>query len=340
MIRLVILRIFESYFRHRFLYLVPILMMAIFAAIAFLTAKSSYISLGVLYVRKESLLTSLTSLQENGFGWVTPAKATVTEFEELLKTDAFRRSIILQTDLETQMGGGPITVGETIAEVQQAVWVQTLGDNLVMVGAAHEEPALAQQLVQATIDSFIQWKINADREESVSAETFFDSLIDVYASDLDVARAELRLYLEAHPEPIRGDRPELEQMEIERLESEIGLAEKQLTNALSRQENSSLAVAQAESAVRQTYLVIDTPRLPSQPASSRMDALMNAIIFVVVGVVLSIVGILGAALLDRSHRFPIDVRHTLDLPVLALVPDASAPKKGKRAKSKKQEADA
>ncbi|MCA9932485.1 MAG: hypothetical protein KC415_01075 [Anaerolineales bacterium] len=329
MIRLVILRILESYFRHRFLYLIPIVIMAGVGALAFLTADSSYISLGVIYVRKESLLTSLTNLQDGGFGWVTPAKATVTEFEELLKTDAFRRSVIMQTDLEPQMSGGAIAVGETIGEVRDAVWVQTLGDNLVMVGAAHGEPVIAQQLVAATMESFIQWKINADREESVSAEAFFNSVITVYDSDLETARDDLRLYLEAHPEPLRGDRPEIELMEIERLQAEINIAEKQLTNALERQENSSLAVAQAESAVRQSYLIIDSPKLPTQPASSRTDALMNAIIFVVVGVVLSIVGVLGGALLDRSHRFAIDVRHTLDLPVLALVPDVTERKKGR-----------
>ena len=330
MIRLVLLRISESYFRHRFLYLLPLALMTAVAALAFLTAKTSYISLGVLYVRKDSLLTSLTRLQDGGFGWVTPARATIVEFEELLKTDAFRRAIILKTDLEPQLVNGPIAVGETIAEVRDAVWVQTLGDNLVMVGAAHAQPAIAQQLVQATLDSFIQWKINVDQEESVSAEGFFDSLVVVYESDLDVARDRLRLYLEAHPEPLRGDRPEIEQMEIDRMQAEINLAEKQLSNALERRENASLAKAQAEGAVRQSYLVIDAPRLPSQPASSRRDALVNAIIFVVVGVVLSTIGVLGGALLDRSHRFPVDVRHTLDLPVLALVPNGTERKKRKR----------
>ncbi|MBK9055135.1 MAG: lipopolysaccharide biosynthesis protein [Chloroflexi bacterium] len=338
MIRLVLLRLLETYFRHRFLYLLPILLMAIVGVLSFFSAKASYISLGVIYIRKESFLTSLTDLQDSSFGWVTPAKATVTEFSELLKTDAFRRSIILQTELEPQMAEGGTAIRDTITEVQEAVWVQTLGDNLVMVGAAHGRPEIAQQLVQATIDSFLQWKINSDREESVSAEAFFDSLIAVYDSNLEVARADLRVYLEAHPEPLRGDRPEIELMEIDRLQAEINLAEKQLTNALNQQENSSLAVAQAESAVHQAYLVIDEPKLPSQPASSRMDAAMNSVIFVVVGVVLSVVGVLGAALLDRSHRFAVDVRYTLELPVLALVPDGAAADKPKR-KGKKGNTD-
>ncbi|MCA9930595.1 MAG: hypothetical protein KC419_19055 [Anaerolineales bacterium] len=336
MIRLVLLRILESYFRHRFLYLLPIVMMTVVGVLSFLTANSSYISRGVIYVRKESLLSTLTNLEGDGFGWVTPAKATVTEFEELLKTDAFRRSIILQTGLEERMAGGSIAVAETIAEAHESIWVQTLGDNLVMVGAANEDATTAQQLVAATMENFIQWKINADREESVSAESFFTDLITVYESDLEIACADLRFYLENHPEPLRGDRPTLEQMEINRLQSEIDLAGSQLENALDRQENSRLSLAQAESAARQTYLVIDTPKVATQPASSKTAALINAIVFVVVGIVLSVVAVLGGALLDRSYRFSIDVRFGLELPVLAAVPGAAeSDGKGRKRKKKK-----
>ncbi|MBK9055145.1 MAG: hypothetical protein IPL78_30880 [Chloroflexi bacterium] len=53
------------------------------------------------------------------------------------KPDAFRRSIILQTELEPANGRRGTAIQDTITEVQEAVWVQTLGDNLVMVGAAH-----------------------------------------------------------------------------------------------------------------------------------------------------------------------------------------------------------
>jgi hypothetical protein len=50
---------------------------------------------------------------------------------------------------------------------------------------------------------------------------------------------------------------------------------------------------------------------------------MGPAIFVVVGIILTIVCIIGGALLDRSFRFPLDVLTSLDLPVLALVPDIS-----------------
>lgn len=294
------------------------------APLLFIFAEPSYISVGVLYVRRESLITSLTRLQEGGFGWVTPAKATVDEFDELLKTEAFRRSIASQTDLEQEMGGDPILVEEKLGEVQEAIWTQPIGDNLVLVGAAYKNPLVAQQLAQATLDNFIQWKINIDQEESVSAEQFFDSLVAVYESQREVAQDRLRLYLITNPEPIRGERPSLEQLEIDRLQAELRLAEQQLTNALERRENASLAKSQAESAARQSYLVIDSPKFPIRPATSRMSIAINALILIAAGGVISLIAVLGAALLDRSYRFAIDARHLLSLPVLAQIPDDTA----------------
>jgi uncharacterized membrane protein YccF (DUF307 family) len=69
-------------------------------------------------------------------------------------------------------------------------------------------------------------------------------------------------------------------------------------------------------------MVIDQPQVPQDAVLSTKTLLSNMSIFLVVGIFLAIVGIAGGALLDRSLRFPIDVRHGLSLPVLALVPMA------------------
>jgi hypothetical protein len=158
-------------------------------------------------------------------------------------------------------------------------------------------------------------------------------------SDLEVARDQMKEYLENNPAPVRGSRPELEEMEIGQLQSAINLAESRLTSTQNSEEDARLAMAQAESDARQTYLVIDAATLPTNPASSTMDAVMNMVIFIVIGIVMTVVGILGGALLDRSFRFAIDVRMALDLPVLAEVPDLDAGKKKKK-KKKKQKGEA
>ncbi|MCP4427748.1 MAG: lipopolysaccharide biosynthesis protein [Chloroflexi bacterium] len=323
MLRLALLRVLESYFRHRWLYMLPVVFMLGVAAVAVVTQDPQYMAGGVMYVEKESFLATLTSVRESTFSWDTPAEQTNREISELLQTDAFIRAVIKMTDMEESMDGGIIAVTETIQEVREAAWTQPLGNNQVVVAVAHTEPLITYQLVNAIIENYIQWKINADRVESVTAQEFFDDLTLQYKNDLEVTRREYQNYLIANPEPGRGNRPDLELLEIERLQSDLQLAGNRYADALEKNENAQLALSQAESDVRQTYFFIDAPRIPEEPSTSLTEVATQVIIFAVVGAILSGIGIVGSALLDRSLRFPIDVRHGVDLPVLASVPNVS-----------------
>jgi len=321
MIRLVLLRFLESYFRHRFLYLLPILLMIVFAGVNYMRAKPIYISRGAMYVQRNSLLATLTTATNDGSLWVTPADQTVSEFKELMQTDAFVRAIIQKTDLEAEMTKGSTAIERVYVDVRTAVWTQSLGNNLVMIGATHEKAPLAQQLASALIATYQQWRINSDRQESETAQEFFAGLIQKYQEDLNKARDVLKAYIEQHPDPVRGERPSSEKMELERLQGAIDTALKQLGSALDKEENARLNMARAESDVKQKYYIIDSPNFPEDPENSKKQAAINSAIFVVVGVVLALVGVVIGALLDRALRFPVDVRHMVHLPVLASIPE-------------------
>ncbi|MFZ0547767.1 MAG: hypothetical protein WAM60_20130, partial [Candidatus Promineifilaceae bacterium] len=127
--------------------------------------------------------------------------------------------------------------------------------------------------------------------------------------------------LEDHPEPTRGNRPEVEVLEIDRLQNVLSVASDRYSRALDQLEGARLATIQAEADVRQTYFVVDAPMVPSDPSISRRQLAVSGLIFVFVGVVIAAAAIVGGALLDRSLRFPMDVEQWLDLPVLALVPE-------------------
>jgi capsular polysaccharide biosynthesis protein len=323
MLRLISLRMLESYFRHRWLYLLPFVLMILSAVLFFSFAKPKYISRGVLFVKKESLLAELTSVRGTSFTWQTPASLTVGEINELLQTDSFIRAVISDTDLEARMDGGTDLVNQTIAEVRAAVWVSSIGDNQLRVSAAHENSLFAFQLVNGTINSFMDWKINADRNESVTARNFFTDLIGNYSAEVEGARQNLYDYYEAHPSPIKGDRPIVEQLEITRLQSQLELASSRYASALDKDENARLAAAQAEGDILQSYTVVDSPIVATAPEVSLKQMAMEGAVFVLAGILLSLLAIAGGALLDRSLRFPIDVWHGLHLPVLASVPDVA-----------------
>lgn len=323
MIRLVILRILESYFRHRWLYLLPIVLMTVLGVIFVLVTKPTYTAKGVLYVETQSYLASLTDLRDSGSSWwTTPAESVNQEISELLQTDAFIRAIIQRTSLEEKMDEGSGVVDTLIEETRKNVWPTPLGNNQLQVNAVHEDPEISYQIVNAVIEGYLQWRVNADIAESEVAQSFFTDLIDTYSADLTAAREAMRNYVNAHPVPLRGDRPAEEVMEISRLQGEIDLSASRYATALDKEEETRLAMAQIESDARQTYFLIDAPTIPENPDTSLRKLALSGGIFTVIGVFLSFGLVVGAALLDRSFRFPIDVIHRLELPVLTMIPEA------------------
>ncbi len=334
MVRLVSLRILESYFRHRWLYFLPMLLMLVIAVASFFLIKPKYLAGGVLFVEKESLLSTLISVRETSFSWDTPADETSTEISEMMQTNAFVRAVIRMTDLEENMDEGETAVAMTISDVRKITRTESLGNNQVFVAAEHTDPQVAYQLVNAIIENYIQWKINAARVESVTAQDFFGDLITQYEVAYEVTQREIENYLIAHPQPVRGDRPEIETIEIERLQSALQLAEQRYAKAIENDENAQLSLSQAESDVRQTYFFIDAPKIPNKPSTSLKDRAIQIAIFGVAGMILSGVGVVGSALLDRSLLFPVDVQHGLNLPVLTAVPNAVQSTPGRRQKIK------
>jgi capsular polysaccharide biosynthesis protein len=336
--RQVVIRLVESYFRHRWLYLLPILFMVVVAGLSYVITKPKYLSEGVLYVQKESLLASLNAVGANNSAiWGSPAQITGWEINALVQTDAFIRAVIQQTSLEKDMGAGQDSVATLIKDVRKDVWATPLGDNQIQISGSYKDPIIASQLADGVMKGYLQWKLNGSLAQSGAAQGFFNDLIKGYKSDLDTARLAMKTYIEAHPQPLRGDRPELEQIEIKRLQGDIDQASNRLGSALDKEENARLAQAQSESDVHQTYILIDAPKPPLKPETSLKQIGMNFGIFIAVGLILSLTAIVGGALLDRSIRFPYDVTNSLNLQLLAIVPEVNqtAEKMVKKARVKK-----
>ncbi len=336
MLRLVVLRVLESYFRHRWLYLLPIIIMGVVSILYIVNLKPTYQAGGVVYVQNESLLSSLNTGSSDGFSWVTPAQKSAKELEDLLQTNSFVRAIIQQTDLEQELSQSAENVDNLLEDTRSSVWVQPIGENQILVASAHEDAAVAYQLVNAAIEGHIQWQINAARNESVAALDFFSELIVSYQANVDNAREELERYMVAHPRPARGDRTEVETLEIDQLQSKLSLAESRYASALDKEETARLSLTEVESDVRQKYVLLDAPRLPERPETSKKDLLLIVIVFVAAGGVITVAGIVGGALLDNTFRYPIDVEHLVGLPVVTTVAAPPTTKKSRFVRKKRQ----
>jgi uncharacterized protein involved in exopolysaccharide biosynthesis len=247
----------------------------------------------------------------------------VSEVNELVLTEAFIRSVIQKTDLEANMADGPDVVQKIIDGFRTQLSVTAVGDSIIEITVKNTDPKLAQQLAAAVIESYSFWKLNGDRQESAVAQAFFAGVIPGYQADLQKVRDELETFLKQHPVQLRGERPAEEQVEIDRLQSAVESSAKRVEGALEKEESARLSQTQAESSVRQDYLLIDAPTVPTKPETSLKERITGPAIFAIIGLMLTLGGVIGGALLDRSFRFPVDVRSSLDLPVLALVPDVS-----------------
>ncbi len=241
-------------------------------------------------MQKEPLLAQLTSVRGSDFSWQTPAAITVGELKELIQTESFIRAVIMDTDLEANMSSGLAAVKDTITEARKAVWVTAVGDNQIAIGANHEQAKLSMQLANGVIGTFLQWKINGDLADSQAAHTFFTGLIAQYKTDVDSARQTLYNYLEAHPAPLKGERPPVEQLEIARLQSELNMVQTRYASAIDKDENAMLAAAQAQDNVVQSYVLIDSPVLPEKPEISLKETVLQKSVFVAAGILLSLIG--------------------------------------------------
>ncbi len=320
---LALFRILESYFQHPWLYLSPILVMTIACFTYFALEEPNYVSEGVISIQSDTLLENVAGIGDSGFNWVTPAQATSDEFNELMQTDAFVRLIVQQTPLEGRMDDGEDAIEETIQDTRDALIILPLGANQVRLTADYRVPEIAHKIAEGAVNAFIQWKIDSDKQDSISARVFLENLIPEYEAEYNEAIANLESFLLQNPEPLRGNRPALEQLQIERLETEVGQSYNRLITAEENLEEIRLQEVIAEGTTKQTYTIVDYPLEPATPEIYLEDVVTIVAIFASVGITLTVLGIIGNSLLDRTMRLPIDARYVTDLPVLAVIDNLS-----------------
>lgn len=322
MVRLALLRLIESFFRHWWLYLLPVIIAAAASGYFAFKQKPAYTSSGTLYVQTESLVASLNDLPGSaGTAWVTPAEMYVTQLSSLLHTEAFLRSVVKNTPLSEKLNVSPENIGTVIVEINKSLRVDKINDNLVSFSATAETSGVAKQLASQIVESYVLWKLNSQRQDSIAAQDFFGGLLTPRQKELDDARSALETYLTQNPAPPRGaDRPALQLLKIEQLQKTITTAEERVNELRTKDDSAKLSQVQAERNLRQTYLTVDAPQEPLTPTNGLIKRLQENILFLLVGIALSILGVVGSAVIDPSLRFPIDVRNRLFLPTLGMPP--------------------
>ncbi|MFV9503984.1 MAG: hypothetical protein AB4911_05390 [Oscillochloridaceae bacterium umkhey_bin13] len=333
-----LLRFFELAWRNRWLHLVPMLIMTVAGVVFLLTPV--YQSYASIYVQRSTLLGDLVAIRIrdnlfNGVQILTPASMTITELQGLIQTDAFAYAVISQSNKREELNGSARQVEQVLALYRDSINISAGGDHLVRIMIEVDDPFLAEQFATATLEAFRLWQISKNAQDGRVAQAFFDEVIAVYRDDLALARAALRDFLILNPEPAVGTRPVEELFELSQLETGVRLAESRLQDVIDKSEDARIAVAQSERDVDQIYRVIDRPFVPTVPRPLS-EQIMLALIFPIVGVLISIIIILGRCATERTLLNLEDVRAELALPMLAEI--GAAPRKQTRRKQPQTQA--
>ena len=322
------LRLLETFFHRWWLCLLPAVLLVGLGAASVATAKSNYLSQGVMYVESQTLLSKLTGTDNNAANnaFLTPAQDANARLTSLIGTDEFINSIVDRAGLTDSVKAGLLTV----IQIRRSIAVSSLSANTLRVSGSSLDPQVSYRLAQGTIDSFTQWVIDASITDSTTAEQFLNSLAQTYKTDLQVANDNLQKYLQAHPEPaLVGSRPASETIAITGLTGEVTDANSRYTSTLSKAEDARLTSAQTRSNVAGRLRLVDAPKVPPASTSSRKKTIVRMGLFSILGLALSAVAVFVGTVTDKTFRSPEEIRQRLGVPLLAVVPE-SGPSTGPR----------
>lgn len=317
----ILLRMIDGFFRRKWLFVLPIV---VFGILGFASAalENDYRSEGSIFVQEETFLSQLTEVRQTGLSFQTPAEVASEQLYGLLQTDNFVGRVLELSGQNEAIAGNALDEDEVVELTRQAISTWPSGQNFLNVGATWEDPEVAHELALATVEGMVLWQIEADQVQSREAEEFFGELVDIYQSDLDIARTRLNDYLIDHPDPTDSlvNRPTIEVVAIEALQSDIRVASGNLEDALNKNEEARLATAQTRSDVRQGFLVVDVPNKPTATETGLFASVVRAIVFGIVGGFTSAAILVLTTLLESSRvRFPVEIEERLGLPIAAVV---------------------
>jgi len=314
-----VLRFVENLSRRKILSLLPILIAGAFGF--YLSQGVEYKSEGVILLDGETFLASLTDVRSEGISFRSPGDIANEQLFGFLATDSFVQEVVDVAGVEDQIRPPGMDNGTFYDGVREAISTSSGGEEFLTVEATAGEPETAQRLASGTIETFIQWKIDADLAQSRLAEGFVEDLVVSYGDEVNRAQDSLSEWVEINPGPLRvDDRPVDEQLALQSLQNDIDEASDRYNNAITKREEARLASEQADADIRQSYTVLDQPQLSTSAENGPIDVVIMTLAFAMVGLFMSVAVLSIISASDPTVRFPTEVEEFLDAELLAIVP--------------------
>jgi uncharacterized protein involved in exopolysaccharide biosynthesis len=309
-------RMLETFFRRKWLYLLPLVPFIALGVLTVLSTGDSWRSTGVVRVNLNTVLDQVNPDAGNPLSGETAATYTARQINNQLGTEDFLHSVMIAAGIEPD--GGSVDDA-----VRRSVGAAAVADDLVTVSASTSDPTRSVDLAEATIATFIQSQIDEVREDSGSATTYLEEQLTPLKEEYDRAQSELRLYSQGLSGPATEQPPNV-QTELGRLSDEVTRTGDAYNTALGRIGEAEQAGNESAAKIPQQYRTIDAPEQPLAPEPRRKQDIMTLAIFTILGLLVSGAALVVGTLMDRSVRFSDEIEAHLDVPVIATIPDSAA----------------
>jgi len=309
-------RIGEAFFRRWPVFVVPIVLLGALGALAAKNTQRKYISIGTVNVASSTYLSQQTSVNTPNFGYDTPAVKTARDIVQHLGSDSFATSVATNAGLTTAVKTGQLTLND----IRGDLVASATGDNLIEVVATTPDPNLSQRLAKSLMTSYTAYVLSVETAQYSTAVKYNQDSLATDTKAVDAANGALDEYLTKNPAPAVGTRPDVQTAQIQRLNDAVKTAQTKRDADQDKLDSAQLAIKQSESDIEQRLQVVDQPAFPNGPQSVKIKMALTLVIYLVLGLFITLAAVVVTALLDHSVRSVNDISAIPGLHVIGTIP--------------------
>jgi uncharacterized protein involved in exopolysaccharide biosynthesis len=334
------LRLVETFFRHRLLLLGPVAFVMLATVGWVIVQPPTYDASVRLWVERQTLVPD-----PNSNPYLTPAQEQSGVLTELVGTRYFavkvgKRSTLadsirsaaskgqggLRTHLLRAVGlagaGGPLSdsqVDDQVATIiQSGTIVLPTGPEIITVTFRGGNPDMAALVAQAIVDQFMDETLANQHVQADAAVAFYSSQVKQSQSDVSGSDKAVDDYLLANPGQ-RGANaiPDARMLQLKR---DDDAAHQRLQAVQDKLDQARLNRVAVDQSGVNGLRVLDRALPPTSPSSVKRVALEAAGVGLVLGLLIVVAGVLVLTWMDSTIRRPQEVEAILDLRPVGSVP--------------------
>jgi hypothetical protein len=209
-----VFRIIDSFFRHRRLFLLSVLVITTTVVSLLLTRSKTYVATATTKVMADTELHNALGYYQTS--WVTPAQQNVNRFNDLMrdnKPGGFVDKFLKRAKLAQPISVDPNVRDPRLGQLYKKLSAFAVSDELFSITLVWEDPEECKRIVQAVQAQYIEAAGHAKTATAIETSEFLDLQINKYLKEMQQAERALTDYKMKNA----GMTPEAQAAEIGRL---------------------------------------------------------------------------------------------------------------------------